>query len=198
MNSLGKAALFPFPPLLPPPVILVGLLLLATAASAALVKSTRLSYSGLESGTKAEAVLGLLFEVFEGPGDVSLPDRDRVRLAVFPGEVGKDVRRGRGLVGGIILAVLVNRRADVESAVEEGGVTDRSSEEVEEFARETRERRLLPSRSVSEPERTCSRSLRWCVWSWFWPLERECERGYCGCGCEICTDCECEWDCIRE
>jgi uncharacterized membrane protein len=74
--------------------------------------------------------LGLLFGVFEGPGDESRspsrPDLDRVKLGAFSGEVGKEVRRDRwrGLVGGIIPLVLVMRRAKVEAAMEEGGVKD--------------------------------------------------------------------------
>jgi hypothetical protein len=37
--------------------------------------------------------------------------------------------------------MLVMRRTDAEAAKEEGGVTDWSSEEAEEFVREARERR---------------------------------------------------------
>lgn len=75
----------------------------------------------------------------------------------LPGE-GRDVRRGRGrgLPGGI---VVVTRRAGV-STIEDGGVTETSSEELE--WKDKRWLRLVLSRSVSEPERTCSSSSRKC------------------------------------
>lgn len=124
INSLGKAALFPFPL---PLTGLIGLLLLATASNAALVKSLSLplsssSYGGLKSGTEA-AILGLFLGVLEGPGESPLlTDLVRVVFKAFPGDVGNDVRRGRrGLEGGI---VLVMRRAEADAATEDGGVID--------------------------------------------------------------------------
>jgi hypothetical protein len=68
-------------------------------------------------------------------------------------------------VGGIIPVMLVMRRAALEVAKEEGGLMDWSSDDAEDWAREARERRWFrwPSRSVSEPERTCSSSSRYCA-----------------------------------
>lgn len=167
MNSLGKAALLPFQ--FPFPPIPAGLLLLATAANAALVRSPSLSlplslssYSGLISEAVA---LGLFLGVLDGPGDASqssrlrsvpLPDLVLVTFKAFPGEVGNDVRLGRrGLDGGIMP---VMRKAEVEAV--DGGVMDWSSEDEVEWVRDRRWLRLADSRSVSEPERTCSSSSR--------------------------------------
>lgn len=99
--------------------------------------------------------------VLEGPGEgarsPSRADRDLDIANAFPGD-GKEVLRGRGrgLSGGI---VEVTRKADVENAVEaDGGVVAISSEELE--AMDKRWLKLAPSRSVSEPDRTCSISSR--------------------------------------
>jgi hypothetical protein len=73
--------------------------------------------------------------------------------------------------------ILVMRKAALEVATEEGGLIDWSSEDVDEWAREARDMRWFrwPSRSVSEPERTCSRSSRYCVLAWELLLDWEWE-----------------------
>lgn len=97
---------------------------------------------------------GVLDGPGEGPRPPSLADLVLVIPKALPGE-GNDVRRGRGrgLSGGI---VEVKGKVEVEGAMEEGGVTERSSEELE--PKDRRWLKLAPSRSVSEPDMTCSSS----------------------------------------
>jgi hypothetical protein len=153
LNSLGNAPLGFFPLPLPSPA-----LILATVANAALVRS----FPPLPPSYPSKLTLTLLGDLTPGEsrplvtrdnaGDARPFDGPDVRERAFPGELGADIRLCLGLDESDIRLGLTKlesgpRVDPVEAvwAMEEGGVTERSSEEYEFSSPGC-------SRSVSDPD----------------------------------------------